>query len=339
MDIEFHYWITGLVAFRAGFSRNEALTIAYASQYVDENDINYAILNRDDGKPYYNFMSQTMNILKPKDSLMRIYPIFHFIPGDPLAHSARRRDGNLHLLNTTPDSENANAILDAAFKAHEDTRLYRIGIATHSYVDTWSHQNFVGWHNYHNQIEFKAVPAIGHAHAGHPPDWVNHLWIDSRLVDGEISNRNRFIDAAKALYKQYCAYQKSQGNEDLSDQWPDLEDDLVTICGQTYTGDEVLYRDARLKSYKKRLSWFTDFDEEQWFDEAIATDVRGLKDNTDGILNGFTLFKDRYYWKEDITPEQTHWYRFQQAVKEQERFGIKLLSNTFKHMGYDLATT
>lgn len=337
MDIEFHYWITGLVAFRAGFSRNEALTIAYASQYVDENDINYAILSRDGGKPYYNFMSQTMNILKPKDNLMRIYPIFHFIPGDPMAASARRRDGNLHLLNTTPDNENANAMLDTAFKAHEDTRLYRIGIATHSYVDTWAHQNFIGWYSYHNQIEFKPAPAIGHATAGHLPDWVNHVWMDDRLVQGEVSNRDRFIDAAEALYKKYCAYQKTQGNPDLSDQWPDLEDDLIALCGPTYTGDDVLYQDERIKNYKKRLSWFPEFDEEEWFDAAIATEVRGLRDNPDGILHGFTIFKDRHYWKEGNPPESTHWYRFQQAVKEHERFGIKQLSPIFRTMGYDLA--
>lgn len=337
MDIEFHYWITGLVAFRAGFSRNEALTIAYASQYVDENDINYAILNRSDGKPYYNFMSQTMNILKPKDTLMRIYPLFHFIPGDPMAITARRRDGALHLLNTTPDSENANAMLDTAFKAHEDTRLYRIGIASHSFVDTWAHQNFIGWYSHHNQIVLKPAPAIGHAPAGHPPDWISHVWTDERLVDGEVSNRDRFLDAAEALYKKYCAYQKSQGKEDLSGEWPDVEADLISLCGPTYTGDNLQHQETRIKNYKKRLSWFPEFDEEEWFDAAIDTEVRGLKDNPDGILHGFTIFKDRHYWKEGVRHEDSHWYRFQQAVKEHERFGIMQLSPIFKTMGYNLA--
>lgn len=337
MDIEFHYWITGLVAYRAGFSEVEALTIAHASEYVDENDISYSIINRKDKSEYVNFMSQTMNILKPKDSLMRIYPIFHFIPGDPDAASARRRDGKMHLLNTTPDNANAHAILDAAFTANKDTRLYRIGIASHSFVDTWAHQNFIGWYDYFNEISLKPVPAIGHAPAEHHPDWVNHVWIDNRLVDGEVSNRNRFIDAAKALYNRYCQYQKSLGHADLTAKWPDLESELIAITGQTYTGDELRYQDDRLKSYKKRLAWFPEFDENEWFDEAIETDVRGLKDKPDGLLNAFTLFKDKYYWKEGHDPEKSNWFRFQQAVKEQEKFGIELLSETFKNMGYDLA--
>ncbi len=337
MDIEFHYWITGIIADRAGFSKEEAQTIAYSSEYVDENDISYSIINRKDKSEYTNFMSQTMNILKPKDSLMRIYPLFHFIPGDPAANTARRRDGKMHLLNTTPNNENANAILDAAFKASEDTRLFRIGIASHSFVDTWAHQNFIGWYDYFNEIELKPIPAIGHAAAEHHPDWVNHVWIDNRLVDGEISNRNRFIEAAKALYFKYCQYQKTQGKTDLSDKWKELENDLITIMGQTYTGNEQRYQDERLKSYKNRLSWLPDFDETQWFNEAIETDIRGLKDNPDGLINGLTMFEDKHYWKKAINPEQTNWYRFQEAVKEQEKFGIKLLSDRFKNMGYDLA--
>ncbi|MEW5905060.1 MAG: DUF6765 family protein [Pseudomonadota bacterium] len=338
MDIEFHYWITGYLAQRAGFDQDAAHTIAYASQYVDENDISYEIEDRSGKRSkYINFMSQTMNILKPKGSLMRIYPIFHFIPGDPQAYTARRRDGKMHLLNTTPDNEHANAMLQAAFAANEDTRLYRIGIASHSYVDTWAHQNFVGWYDHYNQIELKPVPAIGHAPGGHHPDWVCHEWTDQRLVDDEISNRNRFLDAACALFKHYCTYQASQGSPDNTAIWPELEADLVTMCGQTYTGDDLRYQEARLKSYRKRLDWFPEFDEESWFNAAIDTQVRGLKDNPDGLLNGFTLLRDRYYWKEGVAREDTHWYRFQQAVKDHEKFGIVRLSPLFRKMGYDLA--
>lgn len=340
MDIEFHYWITGLVAQRAGFTPAESQTIAYAAQYIDENDISYTILDRE-GKsaPYINFMSQTMNILKPKDTLMRIYPIFHFVPGDPDADTARRRDGKMHLLNTTPDSEYANDMLDAAFKADDATRLYRIGVASHTYVDTWAHQNFIGWYDAFNEIELlKPVPAIGHAPAEHHPDWVSYLWIDPRLVEGEISNRTRFIDAAHALFLKYCAYQVSQGQVDKRADWQTLLTELDTIMGRTYSGERQLYQEQRLKSYRNRLQDFPEFDEEAWFNAAIHTDVRGLKDNPNGLLNGFTLFKDKYYWREDVEKEKTDWYRFQEAVKEHERYCIKLLSERFVRMGYDLAT-
>lgn len=333
MDIEFHYWITGLIASHAGFPDDEARTIAYASQYVDDNDICYQIGDRKSGQTYGNFVSQTMNILQPKDNLMRIYPIFHFIPGDPAAKSARRRDGKMHILNTTPNSDNANELMDSAFKASPDTRLYRIGVATHAFADTWAHQNFVGWHDHFNSIDMKPGLIIGHADAEHHPDWVSHVWTDARLVDGEASNRNRFLEAARAIFGKYCSYL----NTDVKEKWPALQDELITIMGQSYTGSLQRYEDARLKSYKQRLPW-KDFDERAWFDEAIDTDVRGIRDNADGLLAEFTVLPDNYWWKDGSAKESTHWYRFQEAVKEHERLAIKLLSDLFRNMGYDLAT-
>jgi hypothetical protein len=37
MDIEFHYYMTYITALRAGFRVDDAYTIAYSSQY-DDND-------------------------------------------------------------------------------------------------------------------------------------------------------------------------------------------------------------------------------------------------------------------------------------------------------------
>ena len=38
MDMEFHYWITGIIARESGFTEDEAKIIAYSSQFVDENE-------------------------------------------------------------------------------------------------------------------------------------------------------------------------------------------------------------------------------------------------------------------------------------------------------------
>jgi predicted GNAT family acetyltransferase len=38
MDIEFHYYMTHLIALRAGFKPDDAFVIACASQHTDEND-------------------------------------------------------------------------------------------------------------------------------------------------------------------------------------------------------------------------------------------------------------------------------------------------------------
>ena len=111
----FHFYMTFLIAGKAGFGEGDASIIAYSSQYVDDNNIIYEI-NKDKAQHYKNYISQTMNILKPKPKLFRIYPLFHFIPGDPLHKGAYRKDGVLHWLNTTPDSENANKVIDKALR-------------------------------------------------------------------------------------------------------------------------------------------------------------------------------------------------------------------------------
>jgi hypothetical protein len=182
MDVEFHYYMTYLVAAKAGFGSDDVLKIAYTSQYVDDNDM---ILEIDKGKAsaYRNYISQTMNILKPKSKLFRIYPLFHFIPGDPMSKTAFRKDGKMHWLNTTPNSENANKIIDAAISTEN---LFRIGVACHCYADSWAHQNFVGYYDEFNAMASplsKVTPDIGHADAQHNPDWPGLIWRDQRLLE------------------------------------------------------------------------------------------------------------------------------------------------------------
>jgi len=346
MDTEFHYWLTGLIAKRAGFTDQESHTIAYASEYVDENDITYYI-NTDSSRgkskkqvSYSNYISQTMDILKPKSELMRVYPIFHFLPGDPMAETAYRRDGMMHLLNTTPNSQNANELLDAAFKSGNDARLYRIGIATHAYVDTWAHQNFVGWYDYFNRIGMDPKPNIGHADGERHPDWVSHNWEDERLVESYVSNRTRFIDAAEALFNKYCHYIKVEQGLDNSGGWQALEQELIDLMGPTYSGSNIRYRERRLDGYRKQIPWLGgDFDERSWFDAAIDTDVRGLRDSKNGIGVKFNFIRDEYYWRDEPNRTDSDWYKFQEAVKEHEKTALTMLSETFSKMGIVLAVS
>lgn len=337
MDTEFHYWMTAIIAERAGFSREEAGTIAYASEYVDENDVCIEVAWPGSRKKRYrNFVSQTMNILKPRRELMRVYPVFHFVPGDPLAESARRRDGRMHILNTTPDSDNARELFDAAFRAPEHIRLYRIGVASHMYADTWAHQNFVGWFDSHNHLDMDIKPNIGHADAEHHPDWPAHRWEDGRLVDGVIDNRARFLDAAEALFRRYCRYHQSQGRPDRRRRWKTLKQDLAEAMGLGFSGADNWYREERLAAYKRLAPWLDDFDERDWFNAAIETRVHGLRDPGEGIAALFTLFPDSYTFRRGLDHEKSHWYAFQEAVKDHERAALGLLEPIFRQMGVDI---
>lgn len=337
MDIEYHYWITAYIAYKAGFSEEEVKLIAYASQFVDENDVCFEIEDRTNDEKYNNYISQTMNILKPKKELMRIYPVFHFIPGEPDARSARRRDGKRHILNTTPNSEKANLLIDDSFKANEQTRLFRIGIATHGYIDSWAHQNFVGWYDCFNNIGLDIKPDIGHVDGECHPDWVSHKWVDNRLVEADINNKLRFLSAVKELFKKYCSYQKSLGKPNKFDEWLNIEQELNELQGPTYTGKSKKYEDKRIKRYREKMNWIPGFDERQWFDEVIETEIKGLQDTHEGILAHFTLFKDTCYWKDGINKEETNWFRFQEAVKEHQKFALGQLSHLFKEMGLGIS--
>jgi hypothetical protein len=340
MDIEFHYWITGILAKEAGFTEKESGIIAYSAQFVDENDVSLTVRDKTTGEDYINFISQTMNILKPKTELLRIYPIFHFVPGQPEAASARRRDGKMHLFNTTPNNQFAKQLMQNAFSSSETIRLYRIGIATHAYEDTWAHQNFTGWHETFNAVGINPIPNIGHADAQHHPDWVGHRWSDDRLVDGDINNNHRFLSAAKEVLRLYCDYMISTGRYAKKDhpKWPRVQRLLQTAMGETSSGDVNYGSEKRIAAYQQLAPWLPQFDERVWFNEAIETRVKGLPDSHQGLLAGITIFKDEYFWREDKDKKTTDWYKFQRAVKEHERVAIDLMSPHFAQIGVVLGS-
>ena len=171
MDIEFHYYITYILANKAGFSPADSAVIAYACQQTDDNTYHYCI-NMEKENPYLTIVSQTMDITKPQEKRKTIYPVFHFFPGDPASPSARRKDGKTHPFNTTPDSGNARKMFEEGMKSGS---LYRIGIAAHVYADTWAHQNYCGSKDDFNAMDRFGgglIPNIGHADATHDPDLV-----------------------------------------------------------------------------------------------------------------------------------------------------------------------
>lgn len=325
-----------MIANAAGFSTDDAKVIASASEFVDENDTQVFVKDRRTDEQYESYISQTMNILKPMHHLMRVYPVFHFLPGEPDTKTACRRDGKMHLLNTTPDSALANELLDEAFKASDETRPYRIGIASHSFADTWAHQNFVGWYDYFNNIGLDPKPDIGHADGEHHPDWVAHRWEDCRLTDDRVCNNSRFLEAAKKLYLKYSHYNQDILKKEPNLAWEELSIKLAGLIGSSSSGSENYYAAERKKRYLEYASWLGEFDETEWFRKAIETKVKGLPDTKDGLRAIFTLFEDGYFWQEDANKEETHWFRFQEAIKEHQKLAMARLQPRFDKMGIRL---
>ena len=333
MDIEFHYYMTYLISAYAGMAPKDAQKVAYSSQYVDDNDM-ICEVDKDKGSSYRNYISQTMNILKPKDKLFRIYPLFHFIPGDPKAKTAWRKDGKMHWLNTTPNSKNANQIMDEALASGD---LYRIGIATHSYVDTWAHQNFIGYYDEFNSMQtaLGAIsPNIGHADAGHNPDEPALVWRDPRLIEERIDNRARFLDAAKHLYAKLVKHvdvKRTQASIGAGKR--KLVKDLDQAIGDR--DQENAYRKERIERYQELALQpaygATDlpiYDADVWFEAAVNENVRGLRDRGDSMLLRFDPLQDKYTWKNPKTRKSTDWYKFQEAVKAHQSAAWNILASS-----------
>ena len=335
MDIEFHYYITYLIAARAGFSTNDALVLAHSCQYTDDNNLVFSI---DKGRPseYHNYISQTMNITKPRHDLLRIYPLFHFIPGDPAAPTAMRKDGKLHRLNTTPDNTNANKIIDDAIKTRN---LYRIGIACHSYADTFAHQNFVGYYDGYNSMKGmleQRLPEVGHAEAMHKPDWPRLIWEDTRLVSSisRIANKDRFKRASGRIYQKLRFYNKPDiSDQDIKSEIQFLLNDIEEAIGSPDYDNKL--KPDRIKRYKELSlkqqyggKLLDDFDEEIWLKDAVGNSISDFRFKMDELLSDIISFNEELNWKDKDHYKETHWYNFQEAVKAHQNNAWEILDKS-----------
>ena len=86
------------------------------------------------------------------------------------------------------------------------------------------------------------------------------------------------------------------------------------------------YGDADLKPYNH----------DDWFDNAVNEDVRGLRDRSDSKLLRFDPLTDQYTWRDETTYQDTDWYKFQQAVKDHQGGTWEILKDrTFKGLSID----
>ncbi|HEY1722224.1 MAG TPA: DUF6765 family protein [Magnetospirillaceae bacterium] len=330
MDIEFHYYMTYLIAARAGFTPAQATIIGTAAQGVDDNHIIYTIAG--DGDPYQNYISQTMDILKPAKRLNRIYPIYHFIPGVKGAESARRKDKAEDDWITTPDSPLARKMIDAALASGD---LHRIGVSAHGYVDTWAHQNFVGHRSDLNYMVSSGVAGrllcIGHGDAGHHPDKPALIWTDARLAADTVDNRHRFLDAAEALYRRFAGYVRPTApSAQLDAEVASLRTDLDADIGPTDPGSVDAFQLDRIVRYRARATTapyggvpMPDYDAFGWFNVAVKEDGSELKHIYNRLLDFAANYVDQpapiaCHWDDQVNYRTTDWYLFSEAIKEHQ---------------------
>lgn len=303
MEKDFHYNLIYAIATFTG--ANHADIIAVASQFVDDNNEGQFSI---DGQPslfpekipanggyYYPIMTQSLSP-KSLDSYVQkyVYVPFHFIPGD----NSMVIDNKKNPLSTTPASPNATAVLKKAF---ESDNPYQLGIALHTYADTWSHQNFTGLQEGWNSIYpwykvFKSmVPNIGHAEAGHSPDVISEEWSDHR-IGKKIKNSDRAFKATAEIYK---AMRRKFGSGPF---WTDLRKDFRRIINADGYDDRRRKIDDLLTA--NHFGAVPRYSKNNWIDAAL--------DITDGQI----VMREGF--------EKTDWYHFHQAAKVQLALVLEL---------------
>ena len=205
MNVEFHYYSTAFLAVKAGFSLDDATTLAYAGQYVDHHHRRYEIATP--RGTVVSLPTQNFSFWDP-DTVSEVLAPFHFLPGGRDEVGARlpsvRADGSWSEWDVRPNSWAAKALLVAALGTKN---LYRIGLALHTFSDTWAHQNFTARNEDWNRLEANnRLPSPGHAHAGWSPDLWLATWTDPRLKDPMVSNFPRFAECARKVYRYLCTF-------------------------------------------------------------------------------------------------------------------------------------
>jgi len=181
-----------------------------------------------------------------------IYIPFHFLPPEQyLCQSG-------YSYQTAPDSTFAEELIRWASRnlmpEKDERSLIKLGIALHTYADTWAHQNFSGKYSHKdNDIESIQLfsgsqwetspplkkllshlfPDIGHAEAFDLPDQSHLTWKYSS-AHGIVERNNTaiYLHAAENIYGILCSFFKNSNR----DKWMQLHRKLK-ICFSEPTTD------------------------------------------------------------------------------------------------------
>ena len=153
MNIDFHHAATYVLSRCAGFSHEEANTIATSAQYVDDatHSGSIAFTSKEMYKyhesAHKNLDYQNLNALNNQ----KVWIPFHFLPGNTFDPNIKTPEF-IQRITTKPNSEVAREMLKGLFSNVTDRNfLHQLGIAIHVYADTWAHQNFVGINDKQNE--------------------------------------------------------------------------------------------------------------------------------------------------------------------------------------------
>ena len=231
--------------------------------------------------------------------------------------------------------------MDEALKERKKTlRLCRIGVALHTYADTWAHQGFSGRKNHENDVEcihlwkkggwdhlfwanigLDAMPWIGHIQAGGFPDLGHLRWKYKNDATDEVverSNTAEFMKASKAIYDKLRAARKSKSVAAIP--WQKLRPDIETLLKSTKEGEAL--RNAWMRTFGGLFSPETlNYDKRTWRQEALDPDRAEDVEWDDLEPSDFTALS--------FTPKpsffDSKWVQFHRAALKQRHYVLEHL--------------
>jgi hypothetical protein len=181
MQIDMHYYGVYALCRLAGIASSHAQRIAHASQFVDDNVQDENLIFRQ----FHQVLPPFMSAHKPIDvknaniaGQWKVWAAFHFLPGNEAPHGRFEEK-----MICRRNSELAKQIMNTAINAcHTEDDLYAVGIAAHSFADTFAHYGFIGISTSWNRVKESSI----------------QIHVKSTRIDRYLIGKfNRFIDGIK----------------------------------------------------------------------------------------------------------------------------------------------
>lgn len=280
MNICYHYYTIKTLLIKSGFTEDEAQTAACYSQMVDDFILSSRVILKQTPPDFFienglavklkngNWVLQLcptgINVVKSISHNYQRHTLtpFHFIVSKPLPDLEVEEGFNRinYRCVRADDSDELliNKIMKfAADKVREsrcEKNLMRLGMALHTYADTYAHCNFSGFHGYENEsvikkaynkfkkenavcdleiLFFKELPSIGHGNVGTVPD-ICSLEIEYAMKSSVKSsldykvvrcNTDSFAQCSRRILNLLCSLNQQPLFDD--DKWNELENKLT----------------------------------------------------------------------------------------------------------------
>jgi hypothetical protein len=360
MDRDMHYCVVKILALKAGFTSRQSELIAYASEYVDDAVENKPMkVHFPDGVPteildYKRYNARTgrfdptctahrgihwLRVMLKRAIQKKVYVCFHLVPARPYPGTGSKKPptprGSYSYI-TEMGSVFARAVVDESIRELEASefssrKLIKLGIALHTFADTYSHYGFSGrnscddnnrkhirviYNNVEetfrgmNRLESMLTPRFAHAVALAVPD-TSHLQLSFEKDGARIKRDNpkNYLRAAEEIYEILISITGRPNT------WVSFSDRLAGCISRyqligDYSGETPAVFQQKFADYGKAFGLCLSYSEEDWRRKALKAN------NYDWIRYSRRQYRNEMHGHIG----DMRWYYFHMGAHEQREF-------------------